>query len=190
MEEGDVTRALRSLREGDSSAVDALIPLLYDELRGVARQWLARERSGHTLGATALVSEAYLRLARQNRIEARDRQQFFAVAANTMRRVLVDYARTRNRDKRGGGVVAIPLDEAHAFLDAEEAEEVIALDGALERLAALDPRAARVVEQRFYAGLTVDEIAEVLGVSPRTVHRDWITARAWLRKEVGHALEE
>jgi len=186
----DVTRWLRRMSEGDGEALDRVVRLLYDELRAVARNRLRNERDGHTLGATALVNEVYLRLSRQNRINAGDRIQFFAVAATTMRRVLVDYARARQREKRGGGEAPIPLDDVEAFLTVEESEEVLALDAALTRLAEMNPRAATVVEQRFYAGLSVEETAQLLDVSTKTVQRDWIAARAWLRSEVSQDLAD
>lgn len=186
---GEITQWLRRLRTGDRQALDRLIPLLYAELRGMARRRLRNERTGHTLDTTALVNEAYLKLLQHHKIEAADRVQFFAVAGNTMRRILVDYARTRKRQKRGGGQAPIPLEEVEAFLSDEQAEEVLALDEALERLAAANPRGAQVVEHRFYAGLTLEETASLLEVSAKTVQRDWIAARAWLRKEISRALD-
>ena len=184
----DVTRWLRRMSDGDPDALDRVVRLLYDELRAVARNRLRNERDGHTLGATALVNEVYLRLSKLNRINAGDRIQFFAVAATTMRRVLVDYARARQREKRGGGEPTVPLEEVEAFLSYEESEEVLALDAALTRLAEMNERAAKVVEQRFYAGLSVEETSELLGVSTKTIQRDWIAARAWLRNEVSQDL--
>lgn len=181
----DVTRWLELLREGDRQALDHLVPLLYAELRGLARRRLRSERPGHTLSTTALVHEAYLRLLKERRIGARDRGEFLAIAATVMRRLLVDSARTRLRLKRGGGDRPVPLDDIEPWLTHEEAGEAVALDDALIRLAELEPRAAKVVELRFFGGLTLDEIGERLGVSPRTAQRDWVTARAWLRKEIG-----
>lgn len=181
---GEITRWLHRLRDGDEAALEQLVPLLYDELRLLARNQLRSERSGHTLSTTSLVNEAYLRLVDQRQLRAEDRPQFFAIATTTMRRVLVDYARTRKRIKRGGGQTPIPLEEADRFLTDEEADEVLALDAALERLAVLEPRAVQVVQCRFYSGLTLEETAEALGVSAKTVQRDWIAARAWLRKEM------
>jgi RNA polymerase sigma factor (TIGR02999 family) len=134
------------------------------------------------------VNEAYLRLARQNRIAADSRTQFFAIASKTMRRVLVDYARTRKRAKRGGDLERVPIEDVDQFLTENEADELLALEDALERLAAANTRAAEVVEHRFFSGLSVEEIAEIQGVSSKTVQRDWIAARAWLRKEVAHHL--
>ena len=185
---GQVTQWLTRLREGDDDALEHLVPLLYDELRLMARRQLRNERPGHTLNPTALVNEVYLKLAGQRQIEARHRTQFMAVASNTMRRILVDYARTKKRLKRGGGQQPVSLDEAEAFLTDQEADEVLALDEALGRLAALHERACQVVQYRFYSGLTLDETADVLGVSAKTVQRDWLTARAWLRNEVAQEL--
>lgn len=184
----DLTLWLGRLSEGDEAALDRVVRVLYDELRALARSRLNHERADHTLAATALVNEMYLKLATQRRINAADRMQFMAVAATTMRRVLVDYARARLRGKRGGGAVSVPLDDVAPFLSEQESDEVLALDAAIERLAAMDARAARVVEQRFYAGLSVEESAQLLGVSTKTVQRDWIAARAWLRKEVARQL--
>ena len=180
----DLTRWLEALRSGDTAALDEVVRVLYDELRGLARSRLRAERAEHTLSATALVNEAYMKLAAHDRIGAASRTQFMAVAANTMRRILVDYARTRKRDKRGGGEKPIPLEEVEPFLSEDEADEILALDEAIARLTERNPRAAKVVEQRFYAGLSIEEIAQLLDVTTRTVRRDWVTARAWLRKEV------
>ena len=185
----DITEWLVRLQEGDAAALDRVTRLLYDELRQIASRRLRFERSHHTLGTTALVHEAFLRLARQNGLPAESRTQFLAAASNTMRRVLVDYARARRRLKRGDGVVPLQLDEADAFLTEAAADEILALEEALERLALAEPRAARVVEQRFFSGLTIEEIAKHLGLSEKTIRRDWILARAWLRREVARALE-
>lgn len=182
--QGDVTQLLQRLGDGDDEALEQLIPLLYGELRRIASENLRRERASHTLATTALVNEAYLRLVESRKISVRDRSQFFGAASLTMRRILVDYARTRNRLKRGAGVEPIPLDEATAFLSHHEADEILALDDALRRLAKFDERAARVVQLRFFGGLEMSEIAAVLDISERTVHRDWVSARAWLWKEV------
>lgn len=181
---GQVTQWLRRLRDGDEAALERLMPLLYDELRLLARKQLRSERPGHTLSTTALVNEAYLRLVDQRQLRAADRTQFFAIAATTMRRILVDYARTRKRLKRGGGQQPVPLEHVASFLTDEEADEVLALDAALDRLAALEPRVVQVVQCRFYSGLTLEETAQALDVSVKTVQRDWIAARAWLRKEM------
>jgi RNA polymerase sigma-70 factor (ECF subfamily) len=181
---GDVTAWLDRWRDGEHDALDRIVPLVYDELRQVARRALRRERPNHTLSTTALVNEAYLRLLEQRRIAAQDRAGFLAVAACTMRRLLVDYARSRRRDKRGGGGDALPIEEAELFLSAGEAEEVLALDLALGRLAAANPRGSQVIEHRYFAGLSLEESAEALGVSAKTVQRDFLAARAWLRKEL------
>ena len=183
---GQITQWLRRLHDGDEAALEQLMPLLYDELRHIARKQLRGERPGHTLSTTGLVNEAYLRLVDQRQLRAEDRPQFFAIAATTMRRILIDYARARKRLKRGGDQHPIPLEEAEQFLSDAEADEVLALDDALDRLAALEPRAAQVVQCRFFSGLTLDETAQALGVSAKTVQRDWIAARAWLRKEIAH----
>lgn len=184
-ESGDVTRWLERLGAGDPGALDEVLRLLYHELHTIARARLRNERSNHTLSATALVNEAYLKLSRDERIGASSRTQFFGIAAKTMRRVLVDYARTRTRLKRGGGMAEhVSIDDVEPFLSDVEADEMLELEDALERLHALQPRAARVVECRFFAGLGVEETAAVLGVSAKTVQRDWLAARAWLRKEI------
>lgn len=170
---------------------DAMVPLVYEELRRMARRHLRGERRSHTLRTTALVHEAYLRLADQHGLSGVERTRFFAAASNTMRRVLVDHARRRCRLKRGGGAEHLALEEGEdpaLLLSEEECLELVALDGALDRLADLKPRAAMVVQHRFFGGLDLNETAAVLGVSSKTVQRDWIVARAWLRKEVAHGL--
>ncbi len=164
--------------------MDELVPLLYSELRSIARSRLRGERGHHTLNTTALVNEAYLRLQRERRLNAGDRGSFLAIAGNVMRRVLIDYARARNAQKRGGGVAPVPFEEVEEFLSDEEAQEVLALDEALQRLEQINPEGAAVVQHRFFAGLTVEECAELMDVSSKTVQRRWIAARAWLRKEV------
>ncbi len=181
---GEVTQALQQLREGGGEAFDRVVAALYDELRRLAHHRLRGERDGHTLGTTGLVHEAYLRLLKQRLLRPDDRDQFLAAASNTMRRVLVDYARTRNREKRGGGVPTIPLEVVEPFLQDNEAVEMLELDQALTRLEELMPRAARVFELRAFGGLLVSEIAGLLSISEKTVERDWAAARAWLRKEV------
>ena len=178
-----VTIWLHRLRDGDPEALGALVPLVYDDLRLLAKAQLRGEGAGHTLSTTALVHEAYLRLAEREKLTPGDRRHFFAIAAQAMRRVLVDYARTRKRKKRGAGDVPLSLD-GNEFLSADAADELVSMDEALERLAKANERAARVVEQRFFAGLTLEETADVLGVSMKTVQRDWMLARAWLRKEI------
>ena len=156
----------------------AFVPAIYDELRRLARHYMRNERSGHTLQTTALVNEAYLRLSDAEHVAIRDRSHFFAMAATMMRRILVDHARSRAADKRGGGVTYIALDERIA--ERRPALDLLVLDDALTRLAALDPQQARIVELRFFSGLTVEETADALSVSPATVKRDWAIAKAWL----------
>ena len=181
---GEVTLLLRDLREGDREALDRIVARLYGELRDLARQRLRAEWGTAPMRTTELVHEAYLRLLRQGRLAADDRQGFFAVAANVMRRILVEAARARRRLKRGGGAAQVPLDDVEPLLAETEAEEVLRLDAALERLQELHPRSAQVVTHRYFAGLTLEESAQLLGVSAKTVQRDWLVARAWLRKEI------
>jgi RNA polymerase sigma factor (TIGR02999 family) len=168
---------------GDSSALDALIPLVHGELLRLARRQMKREREGHTLQTTALVNEAYLRLVDLSRIRWQDRAHFFAMSARLMRRILVDHARSRRYLKRGGGAVRVSFDEALA-VSRESAADLVALDDALQSLARIDPRKGQVVELRYFGGLSVDETAEVLHVSPETVMRDWRLSKAWLLREV------
>ena len=178
---------LGALREGDRSALDRLMPIVYDELRQIAQRYLHRERHDHTLNTTALVHEAYLQLSAQDQPHWNNRAHFFAVAAMAIRRILVDYARRRGARKRGGGVHMVSLDEA-ALLPEAQAEALVVLDEALSRLESMDPRMSRVVECRFFGGLTVDETAEVLDVSPSTVDRDWGRAKLWLYREMRRSL--
>ena len=178
----DVTRRLAEWSRGDQHALAELMPLVYDELRRLADSYLRRERPDHTLQPTALVHEAYLRLVDQT-VELQNRAHFFGVAAQVMRCILVDHARAHQAAKRGGGAHKLSLDEV-AELAEGQAVDLIALDDALKALAALDPQQSRVVELRYFGGLTVEEAAEVLGVSPATVKRDWTTARAWLHREI------
>jgi len=179
----NVTLLLLDWSKGDKSALEKLIPLVYDELRRMARQYMRRERPGHTLESTALVNEAYLKLIDCSRVGWQNRAHFFAVAAQLMRRILVDHARSRNYAKRGGGIRKVSLDEA-AILSEERASELIAIDNALTSLAAIDPRKSQIVELRFFGGLNLEETAEVLGVSSPTVQREWRKAKAWLYQEV------
>ena len=180
--EGDVSTLLRAWSEGDQRALDQLAPIVYDELRRLAGHYLIRERTGHSLQATALVHEAYLRLVDYRRMRWENRAHFFAVSAQLMRRILVDHARRHNL-KRGGGVQHVDLEET-AVVGSGRAENLVVLDDALQALARIDPRKARVVELRFFGGLSVEETGEVLKVSPVTVMRDWSTARAWLYREM------
>jgi RNA polymerase sigma factor (TIGR02999 family) len=179
----DVTRVLVDWSGGDREAPNRLIPLVYEELRQLARQYLQRERDDHTLQATGLVHEAYLRLVDQGTATWQNRAHFFGVAAHVMRRILVDYARSHRADKRGGGWDKLELDEAMAP-SGERSVDLIALDDALKDLLALDPRQSQIVELRFFGGLTNEEVAEVLDISPRTVKREWRMAKAWLRREM------
>jgi RNA polymerase sigma-70 factor, ECF subfamily len=186
---GDITELLMQWRAGDTSALDRLIPLVHDELRRLARQCMRREREGHTLQTTVLVNEAYLRLVNSSRVEWHDRTHFFAIAAQLMRRVLVDEVRKYRYQKRGGGFTRIALDEALATSQQRELD-LLALDVALHRLAQFAPRKCQIVEMRFFGGLSVDEIRIVLGVSSDTVKREWRTAKLWLLRELrGGALD-
>jgi RNA polymerase sigma factor (TIGR02999 family) len=166
-------------RQGNQDALAQLIPLIHDELRRIAHGYLVGERPDHTLRTTALVNEAYLRLVNASRVQWQDRAQFFAAAAGSMRRILVDYARRYRSAKRGGGDGALSLDEDTLLVE-ERADTLIALDEALERLGIIEPRLCRVVECRYFAGLSDHETAEALGITPRTVRRDWVKARGWL----------
>jgi RNA polymerase sigma factor (TIGR02999 family) len=178
------TGLLRAWSQGDRSALDRLVPLLYEELHRLARRYMRQERPDHTLQATSLVNEAYLRLIDVNRVEWRDRAHFLAVAAQMMRRILVEFARNRQRQKRGGGAVQVSLDDAQELPDSKK-HDLVALSDALSGLATFDSRMSQVVELRFFGGLTVDETADVWNVSPETVMRDWKTAKAWLLREIG-----
>jgi len=180
---GKVTELLHELSGGNHAAVDDLIPPLYQELRQIAAAQLRQERPGHTLEVTALVHEAYLRMVDQRQVNWQDRAHFLAVAARVMRRILLDYAKRRTRQKRGGNARRTALDEA-VIVSQDRAAELVEIDEALERLEVLDQRQARVVEMRFYGGLSVEETAAALGVSEPTVKREWAMARAWLRREV------
>ena len=179
-----VTALLQAWRAGDEQALAAMMPIVHEELRKLARRSMAGERPDHTLQVTALVNEAYLRLVDLKRIQWQDRAHFFAMSARLMRRILVDHARARRYNKRGGGVRPVSLDEAlHVAANAER--DLVALDEALAALAATDERKARVVELRFFGGLSVDEVGSVLHISPETVGRDWRLAKAWLAREIG-----
>ena len=181
-ERARIAEVLADWANREPAARDRLVPLVYEELRRLAHHYMRHEREGHTLQTTALVNELYLRLAGIDAVGWRDRAHFFAMAATLMRRVLVDYARQRGRDKRGGGLSVISLDDN--VIAPQPAVDVIALDEALERLAAVDPQQGRVVELRFFAGLSVKETAEALNISPATVKRDWATAKLWLYNEL------
>jgi RNA polymerase sigma-70 factor (ECF subfamily) len=181
--EADVTALLSEMAEGKHSAAERLVPIVYEELKQLARRYMRRERADHTLQTTALVHEAYVKLVGQDSVKWQGRSHFFAVAAQIMRRILCDHARRNLRVKRGGAGKVLPLDEALAFTP-QHSDELLKLDEALDRLAKLDARQSRIVELRFFAGLSVDETAEFLGISPKTVKRDWAVARAWLHAEV------
>lgn len=181
---GAITRLLDDWRSGDQAALDSLLPLVYDELRRLASSHMRRERPDHVLQTTALVHEAYLRLVDQKNVRWETRAHFFAVAAQVMRHVLVDYARGRRRAKRGSGHSDLPLQDVAILSDAR-AEELLAVHLALENLTAFDPRKGQVFELRYFGGLSVDEAAQVLSVSPATVAREWRMAKAWLRREIG-----
>lgn len=178
----DVTKLLAEWSKGDQAALEALIPLIYSELRRLAGHYLSQEKPGHTLSATALVHEAYLRLVKQ-RVTWQNRAHFFGVAAQMMRRILVDHARSHRYAKRGGGALTLTLDQALATSQQKELD-LVALDEALHSLAKLDERQSRMVELRFFGGLSIAETSEVLGVSTPTVKREWASARAWLYREL------
>lgn len=180
-----VTRLLRNWSQGDKDAASELFPLVYEELRRLAQRYMRHERPEHTLQPTALIHEAYLQLVDQTRVQWQNRTQFFGVAAQLMRRILVDHARTHGSQKRGGGTPNLPLEENATFAPERE-QGLLALDVALQKLAALDARKAQVVELRYFGGLDADEIAQLLGISAITVTRDWKMAKAWLRQELGN----
>jgi RNA polymerase sigma factor (TIGR02999 family) len=182
----DVTILLAELKKGDKEAASKLIPIVYDELRRLARGYMRRERPDHTLQTTALVHEAYLRLAKQENVNWQSRSHFVGVAAQLMRRILIDHARGHLRDKRGGEKPVLPLNDALVF-SPEHSRELLRLDEALKRLSNLDARQSRIVELRFFGGLSVEETAELLGISPKTVKRDWAVAKAWLHGELSAA---
>jgi RNA polymerase sigma factor (TIGR02999 family) len=179
----EVTQLLQAWRGGERAALDRLMPLVQAELHRLAHIYMARERPGHTLQTSALVNEAYLRLIDIKKVDWQDRSHFFAISANVMRQVLMQHARARSAGKRGGGVARIELDEARVAVP-ESDESLLALDDALNRLAEVDPREAKVVEMRFFGGLSEPETAQVLGISERTVRRDWDHAKAWLYQEL------
>jgi len=178
----NISQLLAQWAAHDETARDRLVPLVYEELRRLARHYMRGERVGHTLQTTALVNEVYMKMVGLNQMAFHDRTHFFAMAGTLMRRVLVDYARRHGRDKRGGGVSVTSLDD-HGVTP-EPSVDVIALDEALDRLAAVDAQQSRVVELRFFAGLSIEETAEALGISPATVKRDWTTAKLWLHHEL------
>ncbi|MGE0887497.1 MAG: sigma-70 family RNA polymerase sigma factor [Blastocatellales bacterium] len=182
----DITQLLSAWSNGDKEALELLIPLVYDELYRLARGYMNREQAGHTLQITALVNEAYLRLANWKEARWENRSHFFGVAAQLMRRILVDFARSRNYEKRGGGLRQIELNEV-ADLSIRRDTDFVMLDDSLKSLAEIDQRKSQIVEMRFFGGLSVEEVAEVLDVSPRTVMREWGLARAWLFREMNRS---
>ncbi len=179
----EVTQLLLAWSEGDKQALDRLVPLVYDELRRLAQSYMRKERADHSLQTTALIHEAYLRLIDANQVQWQNRAHFFGVAARLMRQILVATARERGYQKRGGGAERVSLDEV-MMIDEGRGEDLVALDEALDALAQFDARKAQVVEMRFFGGLTEEEIAEALAVSPETVRRDWRLARSWLRRKL------
>ena len=185
-ERGDLTGLLAAWSDGDASSLDRLIPVVYNELRRMAARYLRRERGDHTLQATALVHEAFLKLVDQRHVRWQNRAHFFAIAARLMRRVLVDHARERRYQKRGGDAQRVSLDEGLAIGPGQD-EDLVALDEALSALGEVDPRKSRVVELRFFGGLSVEETAEALEVSPETVRRDWRLAKSWLLRRLGES---
>jgi RNA polymerase sigma-70 factor (ECF subfamily) len=182
-----VTQLLQDWSQGKDAALEELLPLVHQELRRLARRYMFGERPGHTLQATALVNEAYLRLVNSRQVNWQNRAHFFAISAQLMRRILVDYARARGYQKRGGGIPKVTLDEALMGLE-EKGRDLVALDDALKTLAGVDPRKSKVIELRFFGGLSVEETAGVLKVSPETVLRDWRLAKAWLTREMGKSV--
>ena len=175
----EVTQLLADWSKGDRSALDKLFPLVHAELRRIARRQMSEEQPGHTLQATALVNEAYLKLTGQEGLKLQDRAHFFAVCAQVMRHILIDHARAHARDKRGGGAIQVSLNESAAIVG-EQAEHFIALDDALRTLERVDPQKGKIVELRYFAGLSIEQTAEVLNISPRTVRREWQRSKAWL----------
>lgn len=182
----DVTQKLQAWSEGNREALNDLLPIVYDELHRQASRYMKQERTGHTLQTTDLIHEAYMKLAEHNDMRWQNRAHFFAIAATLMRRILIDYARAKHREKRGGDDVKVPIEDAIELATADENNiDLIALDDALTKLAAIDEQAVRVVELRYFADLNVEETAEVLKISPATVKRDWQMAKAWLKGELG-----
>ena len=187
--QNEVTQLLLDWSNGDRAALDNLMPLVYDELHRLAHHYMGRERPGQTLQTTALVNEAYLRLIDQRGVQWQNRAHFFGIASQMMRRILVDHARSRQYAKRGGRARQVSFDEVMAVSE-ERAAEVVALDDALTALAAIDTRKSEIVEMRFFGGLSIEETAEVLAVSPGTVMRDWTLAKAWLHREISGQKQE
>lgn len=188
MQAPDVTMLLDSWSKGDQNALDQLTPVVYDELRRLAASYMRRERQDHTLQSTALVNEAYLKLVDQKNVVWQNRAHFFGIAAQMIRRILVDHARAHKAEKRGGGAGVLSLDEAIGVPEKRDIE-ILSLNDALTRLTELDPQQGRIVELRFFTGLSIEETAEVVGVSPATVKREWAAARAWLFREISRKAE-
>ena len=182
----DVSKLLRAWSHGDQGALEKLTPIVYHELHHLAGRYMKRERAGHSLQTTALVHEVYTRLVDYKRMHWQDRAHFFAVSANMMRRILVDRARAKGMAKRGGAALRPNLDEVPELAAASKDREIVAIDDALDALAQIDPRKAKVIELRFFGGLSVEEAAEVLNISPQSVMRDWKMARAWIMAELAH----
>jgi RNA polymerase sigma factor (TIGR02999 family) len=184
----NVTQLLIGWSNGDREALDALLPVVYEELRKQAANYLRRERVGHTLQTTALIHEAYLKLIDQKNVHWQNRAHFFGIAAQLMRRILVDHARTKKRAKRGGSNIRVSFNEANVLAPNQNLD-IVALDEALERLSEIDEQQSRIVELRFFSGLTVEETAAVLAISPATVKRDWRMAKAWLHREISAVID-
>ena len=180
----EITRLLADWGKGDRSALEKLLPLVHAELRQIARRQMSQERPGHTLQATALINEAYLKLLGQEGFEWHNRAHFFAACAQIMRHILIDHARAHARDKRGGGAIKVSLNDADAAVAGEKAEQLIALEEALRFLERVDPQKGRIVELRYFGGLSIEETAEVLNISPRTVRREWQRSKAWLYRMI------
>jgi RNA polymerase sigma factor (TIGR02999 family) len=185
----EVTQLLADWGKGDRSALDKLLPLVHSELRRIAQRQMSQERPGHTLQATALVNEAYLKLAGQQKFEWQNRAHFFAVCAQVMRHILIDHARAHGREKRGGGAIQVSLNDA-LVVGGDQAAHFVALDEALRVLERLDPQKGKIVELRYFGGLSIEEAAEVLNVSPRTVRREWQRAKAWLYRMMTEGIED
>ena len=185
----DITQLLIAWSDGRREALDDLMPIVYADLRRVAAGYMRREEAGHGLQPTALVHEAFVRLVDQKRVKWRNRAHFFGVAASMMRRILVDHARRRRADKRGGEWERVTLSDAEPAVDGQQNVDALALDGALRRLAAIDPQQERIVELRYFGGLTIEETAEVVGISAATVVREWTIAKAWLRHDLSRSRE-
>ena len=183
-EKPEISRVLQEWSSGQPEASDKLMTLVYDELRRQAVRYLRRERHGHTLQPTALIHETYLKLLNQRDVDWQNRAHFFGVAAQAMKRILIDHAKARHREKRGGAAENLPLDEARFVISSEKSVDLIALDEALTRLGSFDPRQANIVDLKYFAGLSIEDIAETLNISPATVKREWNSAKAWLFHEI------